>query len=165
MSGATREAYLAHVLREVGPVLTVGKPGEVLPHLGAQRIYFSNEEWQAKVLELIKSARLIVLSADITDGLHWEIVQVINHAQPEKTIVALPYGRAVFGPLEGRRNRNARAEAYNRFRQTDGVFPAPLPPSMPPYCSYLGFDPSWRPRVLLPPASWKTFVLGQNADF
>jgi hypothetical protein len=143
-------------------VLAVGKPGEIHSPLGAQRIYFKNGEWHGKVLELIKSARLIVLAADITDGLYWEIGQAVNHALPERLIIALPYGRALFGPIEGRKNRKARAEVYERFRaMTEGIFPVPLPQSTP-HLSYLVFESSWQPRVLLAPASWKTFVFGQT---
>src|SRR5215471_2589549 len=126
-----RERYLADVLREVGPVLAVGRPGEVHPPYGdwgAERIYFRDDEWHEKILKLIKSARLIVLAADITGGLHWEIAQVVTHVQAEKLIVAPPYGRAWLGPIEGFNNRNARAKVYERFRtSTEGIFPVPLP--------------------------------------
>ena len=161
--GVNREGYLANVLREVGPVVAVGRPGEVLlPVYRAQRIYFRGEEWHEKVLELIKSARLIVLAADITDGLLWEIAQVVTHGQAEKVIVAPPYGRAWFGPIEGYNYRNARAKVYERFRTiTEGIFPAPLPQSIP-HLSYLAFELDWRPKVLLAPAAWKTFVFGQT---
>ena len=149
LSGVRRELYLTDVLRDVGPVLAVGKPGEVHHPLGAQRIYFKNEEWHDKVFELINSARLIVLAADITDGLYWEIGQVVNHVPPERLIVALPYGRALFGPIEGRKNRKVRAEVYERFREmTEGIFPVPLPRSTP-HLSYLVFESSWQPTILL----------------
>jgi len=165
LTSVRREVYLTDVLREVGPVLTVGKPGEVHPPLGAQRIYFKNEEWHSKVLELIKAARLIVVAADITEGLYWEIGQAVNHVLPQRLIIALPYGRALFGPIEGRKNRKARAEVYERFREkTEGIFPVPLPRSTP-HLSYLVFEASWQPRVLLAPASWKNIRVWSNTVF
>ena len=38
----TEEEQLAKALAWVGPLLAVGRPGEVLPHVGAQRIYVAD---------------------------------------------------------------------------------------------------------------------------
>jgi hypothetical protein len=35
-------------------------------------------------------------------------------------------------------------------------------PQSSPHLSYLAFESDWRPKMLLAPAAWKTFVLGQT---
>lgn len=162
MEGLRREEYLEQVFREIGPMLAVGKPGEVRPPLGAQRVYFDDDEWQREVLGLIQGARMIVVAADITDGLRWELQQLVAHAQPHRVVVALPYGRAIIGPVEGAGHRARRAKVYEAFRVlAAGIFPYPFPNECP-YLAFLGFAPDWRPLLLPAPAGWKTWVLGQT---
>lgn len=157
-----REEYLEQVFREAGPVLAVGRPGEVRPPLGARRVYFTDEQWRPQVLKMIHQARVILVAADVTDGLRWELQQIVAHARPESVVVALPYGKAIFGPVEGPWHRAQRVKVYEAFRALAAdIFPHPLPPATP-YLAYLGFGDDWKPLLLPAPASWRTWVLGQT---
>ena len=48
---------VAH-LGGVGPVLAIGRPGEKLAHLGAARLYVSDDDWQNVAHRLMASAQL-----------------------------------------------------------------------------------------------------------
>jgi hypothetical protein len=58
----TEEEQLAKALREIGPVVAIGKPGERLPRLGANRIYVRDEDWQEQVLSWFARAALVGLN-------------------------------------------------------------------------------------------------------
>src|SRR5262249_32101397 len=55
------EQAIAGELSRFGPFVAIGEPGERLPDLGAARAYFSDDEWQAAVLDWIGRARTIVV--------------------------------------------------------------------------------------------------------
>jgi hypothetical protein len=61
-----------------------------LPLLGAARLYVDHVEWQARVLELIHLASLVVMRVDTTPGIHWEIEQITRLVPPERIVLLLP---------------------------------------------------------------------------
>ena len=93
---ATEEEQLAEALRDVGPFVAVGKPGEKLPELGAARMYLQDSEWKDKVHDLMSRASLVVLRAGRTDGLWWEAQMAAAIVKPERLVVLLPYQRAQY---------------------------------------------------------------------
>ena len=42
----TEEEQIARVMNKVGPLIAFGEPGEVLPEIGAARLYAANDEWR-----------------------------------------------------------------------------------------------------------------------
>jgi hypothetical protein len=82
----TAEEQVARAFTPVGPFVAVGQPGEVLPYLGAVRVY-AGEEWRQVVLELLGRARLVVLCAGLGAGLRWELDQVRRHVPPERVVL------------------------------------------------------------------------------
>ncbi|MEO7114671.1 MAG: TM2 domain-containing protein [Caldimonas sp.] len=98
----TPEQEMADLLDAVGPVVAIGKPGEPLPELGAARLYVSNEQWQAKVQELMQKARLVVLRLGSSPGLIWEIEQVLAHL-PRQRLVFAVLGGSVVAPAVAQR--------------------------------------------------------------
>jgi hypothetical protein len=74
----TEEEQLAQVMNEIGPFVALGRPGEMLPEIGAARTYTSNDEWQSKVLNLMGQAKLVVLRAGDTSSFLWEFEAVTN---------------------------------------------------------------------------------------
>jgi hypothetical protein len=84
----TEEEHLVRVLSFFGPVIAIGKPGEVLPLAGAQRIYVSDDGWQQQVTALIGRARLVVIRTGLSPGLRWELDAVIEKAPPERILLA-----------------------------------------------------------------------------
>jgi hypothetical protein len=89
VSVRTEEEQLVEALREIGPIVAIGRPGERLPRLGAQRIYVEDKDWQQQVLSWFKTAALVVIQvpSNPTRGVTWEIDQSLN---------LLPLDRLVF---------------------------------------------------------------------
>jgi TM2 domain-containing membrane protein YozV len=75
LTAITMEQELAIIMNRVGPVVAIGKPGELLPELGAARLYASDDEWRAVITDLMKRASLVVVRAGATANLRWEIDQ------------------------------------------------------------------------------------------
>jgi TM2 domain-containing membrane protein YozV len=85
------EQDLASVLSGIGPLVTVGRPGESLPQLGAQRRYFEDHEWQQRVLELMEGAALVVIRCGSTGNLWWELEQALR-VVPRSRLLVLSLG-------------------------------------------------------------------------
>ena len=83
----TEEEQLADVLRPFGDLIAIGQPGEPLPIPGATRMYASDSEWKALVLDRMRSAPLVVIRAGTGAGLLWEVGQALDGLKPERVIV------------------------------------------------------------------------------
>jgi len=101
----TEEEQVAKVLSEFGPVLAVGKPGEPLPEIGAARLYLSDGEWQAGVRRLMRVSRLVVVRAGLTEGIWWELKEVVQLVQPDRLLILVPYRRAEYDAFRSRASR------------------------------------------------------------
>jgi hypothetical protein len=86
----TFEQALAAVLRPFGPFVAIGRPRERLPLLGAARTYQTYESWRGAALELMRSAKLIVMIAGTTGGLQWELGQILENDWQGKLLLVLP---------------------------------------------------------------------------
>lgn len=136
----TEEEMLAKVLHNFGPMISIGRPGEELPELGAARMYVSEAEWHAKVEQLMKGASLVVLRLGQTEGFWWELEQSIRQINPHELIVLVPYIR----------DPQARVAIHQRV---NSLFPKPLPEfvradkkftaQVGSLRGYLYFDPDW----------------------
>jgi len=90
-----------------GPVVAVGRPGETELPFGAARVYVPDADWQPKVLELAERAAAIVLVADESAGINWEVQSMIEPPFLEKTLFLAPPGgdgellrnHTVLGPI------------------------------------------------------------------
>jgi hypothetical protein len=159
----TLEAHLAAALREIGPVIAVGRPHEGLPPEGADRIYYQDEEWRRRVELDMSRAQVLVIRVGTTPNLLWEIRAAFCVATPERTLLVLPESAnlddLLLDLLLLRRKRTAsRVEAYAEFRNLLlGVLPNPLPESIG-NALFVAFDAEWRPH-LLRPARWKPYNL------
>jgi hypothetical protein len=87
------EEALGLRLRDFGPFLAVGEPGEGLPQLGAARAYLSDDQWQAAVLNWIKESRLIAMLCGPTRWIHWEMQNIIAFRRLDRVLLLLPPGR------------------------------------------------------------------------
>jgi hypothetical protein len=85
--GPPLEAPLAAAFGKFYPVLTVGRPGERLPAVGAARLYFDANDWHRRVEELIGRARLVVLIAGASAGVLWELQTVERAKALEKLVI------------------------------------------------------------------------------
>jgi hypothetical protein len=115
----TDEEVLTLALREVGPVLAVGRParygepregegyGGDLPLLGATRIYFGDADWQKAVGALMRLSQVVVINAGNSEGLLWEIEAAVRNVEPTKLLMSfLPWH-----PLD-KRSREIRYQSF-----------------------------------------------------
>jgi hypothetical protein len=87
------EELLVALITEEGPVIAIGRPGERLPPPGAARFWVSDSEWHARVDELIRrSRRVVMVVGDIKgeDGLAWEARRLLNLEAAEKVLFIFP---------------------------------------------------------------------------
>jgi hypothetical protein len=135
--GPREQDALAAVLARIGPYIAIGKPGEPLPELGAARTYVSDAAWQAKIHQWLEHARLVILRAGATQGLRWELSELVRRSDPRQLLVILP----------------TSAENYSAFTKwANEVLPQPLPASLPEE-RLLCFDEAWLPTRLPPRTS------------
>jgi hypothetical protein len=83
------EELVVMYLEEYGPVVAIGRPGEWAPPLGAARQYVA-KDWHGEVGDLIRDCRFIVVILGRTDGLGWELRELIRQRVLHKVILVLP---------------------------------------------------------------------------
>ena len=84
------EEVLSNTLHRFGPVITIGRPGERLPLLGASREYVDDDRWQDRVRERIAQSRLIILILGESRGLGWEIQTLVKMDAMDRVILVVP---------------------------------------------------------------------------
>jgi hypothetical protein len=86
----TFERAVGRVFRPFGPFVAIGKPGERLAPIGAARTYASDEEWQTKALDLMRSSKIILMLAGTTEGLKWELERIVQEGHHRKLLLLMP---------------------------------------------------------------------------
>jgi hypothetical protein len=89
----TFEEVLVRVSSSYGPVVAIGRPGEMLPPLGAARDWIHNDVWQSRVTELLESCQAVVCvigEMGSTSGLRWEVELLFKSSNPAKVIFVVP---------------------------------------------------------------------------
>ncbi|MGE3468751.1 MAG: hypothetical protein AB7O28_00295 [Vicinamibacterales bacterium] len=104
-SAMSIEQELAAILRRVGPVVAIGRPGEPVPDLGAARFYVPHDRWQAAILDLLDRAALVVVRLGTSEGVRWEIDQVLAR---------VPRGQVLFLVMGSGRDIAAAIAALER---------------------------------------------------
>jgi hypothetical protein len=133
-NGLQEQDALGCVFRKIGPYVALGKPGENLPELGSRKIYVPNDAWQQQVRSLVARSRLIVFRAGRTEGLRWELHELVKTTSPRNVLLLLP----------------ADEEAYASFVEwANRVMPQAFPPDYPS-SRVVVFDEDWSPRYLAP---------------
>jgi len=95
-----------------GPVVAIGEPGtEVLPPLGAGRMWFDDDVWQDEVRAMFEQAQAVVfvLGATIPPGLAWELEHAFAQATTPVLLVLSP-------SLVGQEVRQKALDAALRLR-------------------------------------------------
>ena len=88
----TLEELIVRDLAYLGPVVAIGNPSDQLPALGAARKYCQGDEWHEVVQSLMDEAIMIVVGADLSEGLTWEIATIRRKGLLGKTTFILPPG-------------------------------------------------------------------------
>jgi hypothetical protein len=80
------EDLIAETVWPFEKMVAIGRPGEVLPPVGALRIQAdpSGERWQEAVQKLIAAAHHVLIAVGISSGLKWEFKQFETGASREK---------------------------------------------------------------------------------
>lgn len=127
-------AWAPRLMTNIGPYITIGRPGEPLPELGAGRIYLLEKNWKEELNTLLERSKLVVVRAGRTEGLKWEIGQLLIKVNPKKVLFILPLAR----------------KDYKLFRKwINLVLPHPLPEKRPKE-RLLMFDADWK-FIPIPP--------------
>jgi len=87
------EEKLAAALSVVGPVIAIGRPGELLPPTGAARTWVSHARWQERVKADMGECGLAVMimgSIKGEEGLSWELTNLLDRLPPEKILFVMP---------------------------------------------------------------------------
>lgn len=84
------EEVAVSALAPLGAAIAIGQPGERLPRLGAVRAYYSDDAWQAAVLEWMRRAQLIVLVSGASHWTLWELRQVVDLGNHAKLVLMMP---------------------------------------------------------------------------
>jgi len=144
----SEEELLANIFRKLGPCIAIGIPDEQLPPLGMARMKLPEEEWQAKVQELLSRAQVVILRAGHTKKFLWEVEQAIKLVRPERLLFLLPF--PTNPALAGR-----ESPRYVKFRQD---IEQHLPCKLPAFhgasinegslTGVLFFGPDWSPHVI-----------------
>lgn len=92
----SEEESLMRVVEKIGKPVAIGCPGDKTPPLGAYRIYVEDNEWQAKVTELVEGAKLVILRIGSTEGLTWEVLHCLNNIRDlTRLVFVVPYCKGV----------------------------------------------------------------------
>ena len=135
----TPEEALTRLLRQLGPVIAVGKPGEELPQLGAIRLYFDDEDWQEKVTALMTLSQLVVIQPGYTGGLEWELSLAKARLQPYRLLFSFVAWRAL--------RKEPRQLEYETFKlMFERIYDLSLPEQIG-NALYLYFDHDWTPHL------------------
>lgn len=138
------QLVMAEIFNEIGPYLAIARPGEsaAWSDVGSAKIKVADDHWQARVLEVLETASIVIIEAGVSEWLIWELEQVVAKAAPRKVLLILPNYE----------------EDYGRFcRLTRSVLPVPLP-TQKPETRFMMFDDWWNPFPLLN----RTDVLGPD---
>jgi hypothetical protein len=131
----TQEEQLADVLRPIGDLVAIGRPGEALPTPGAARIYASDEEWKKVVMCQMQAARLVIIRAGGRENLLWELKQAVETLNPQKVLILV---------LE------MKAKHYESFRaEVNPVLGVSLPEraTLGKFGGFIGFTTDRKPSV------------------
>lgn len=86
----TEEEQVAKAVRPYGPLVAIGRPNELLPTLGAARMYVGDQGWRERVTEILKGAALVMMQMGNTEGLAWEVSACIEHVEPRRLVLVVP---------------------------------------------------------------------------
>ena len=70
----------------LGPVIAIGRPGDLAPPVGVSRLYVANAAWRKVVLDLMAEAALVVVGTSRSEGVIWEIEQLRQRHYLDKTV-------------------------------------------------------------------------------
>lgn len=152
----TSEESLVRYFQKYGPVIAIGRPGEIIPAPGAARMYLTDETWQEAIAREFERAQIVVIQPGTSEGVRWELEQIRHCVQPQRLLLCL----TAF---------HENPQAYETLRalvqQTMGVeLPRVVPFLRSP--AFVYFDADWSPTLqqLSYRSPWLWSVMGDATD-
>ena len=87
----TIEMRLAGAFRSIGAVISIGRPNERLPEVGASRFYVDDDEWQDAVRYFLDRSSAVIVLVGRSTGVTWEITTALREAPRERLLFVFPY--------------------------------------------------------------------------
>ncbi|WP_447985845.1 hypothetical protein [Nitrospira sp. Nam74] len=84
------EQMLVKNCDHIGPVISIGKPSDRIPPLGAARTYVEDESWREVAASLIQDSAFIIVGVAPSQGLAWEIKEIQRQNVLKKTLFLVP---------------------------------------------------------------------------
>jgi len=161
------EESLAKPLEKIGPMISIGRPGNKLSMLGGFRLFVSDQNWKEAVEHLRKHSAAVVLMVGRTEGLWWEIESSLKSVPHQRLLFFFPFVeepkrrqslmQRFFGfrpaqvPLSKRayiRMEEERQVRYQLFRErAQPLLAAELPPELGS-SQFIDIDSTGQIRVL-----------------
>lgn len=104
----TDEQLIASHMSKKGPCIAIGNPDDKDGVLGFSRIYVPNNKWKTQFHEYLQESSYVILSLGSTNGVLWELNQVLKKISPEKIIIYIPWKNM---------KQKKRENLWNCFRQ------------------------------------------------
>jgi len=120
------------LLESIGPYIAIGRPGEDLAGIGAARVYVSDDEWQAKIMDYFQASQMIIMRTGKTKGLRWELEKIVQMQKPTSLLLMLPHTESDY-------------QAFCVW--ANAVLPQPLPVDKPEG-RFLLLKHDWTPEIL-----------------
>lgn len=70
-------------------VVALGRPGERLPPIGADRFYVENSEWQQVISDWVSKSHAIIMMAADTEATSWELGEVFRAKAMQRFMILL----------------------------------------------------------------------------
>jgi hypothetical protein len=84
------ERSIVNVLRSLGPVVAIERPGEYLPALGAARLRIPHENWQRVVKDELQKAKIVVVRCGVSRGVLEELEMIDQVVEPTRLYLYFP---------------------------------------------------------------------------
>ncbi|MCP5084717.1 MAG: hypothetical protein GY948_23775 [Alphaproteobacteria bacterium] len=167
------EETLSSPLSAIGPVISIGRPGNELAMLGGARLFVPDDAWKSAIEFLRKRAATVILMVGRTEGLWWEINSSIETVPLERLLFFFPYVESAklrqsvwqrfFNfvparmPLSMKAYRRMEAERQARYalfrKRIQPLLSAPLPENLG-NCQFIDFPTNGTPRLLASVRPW-----------
>jgi hypothetical protein len=85
------EESLVRALAPIGPAISLGRPGEPQPELGASRLYVEDKDWRTAITCLLERAQAVLAIVGPSEGLWWEIELALRQSPQERLLFFFPY--------------------------------------------------------------------------
>lgn len=162
------EETLARSLKQLGPLITLGRPGDDWGFSGAARIYVAHANWRRAIHHLMSHSAAVVILVGRTESLWWEIGQAFASVPRERLLLFFPLvskpvsDRSLFADFKefvvrwnliGNRYRDMEAERrarYRLFREKTSAYLGEALPENLGRAMFLDFLPDGGARVLRP---------------